>query len=259
MSRLKNIFITALAVFAIAFSALSVNALAEGDGAAATKYFSIAATAALFPVGPHVAGSLGVWGESAGIAALKRNWQRLGFKTQAEGQNIAGIDDTLYIRRQITGVGGVYRLIDASNVKTAGITNIDKNRLPEGYNFGIEAIRVGQGSHATITDPKNIINYTNVNGSVEAEFRHAEIVITQDTKELLRLPMSSLLAPAASTKGTLKDAAYPLHDNAIVLVENVPFEINIEFPAIMATSSTSTNKFHIEVELYGKKTTRKFV
>ncbi len=259
MQQLKNKFITAMAVFAIAFCALALNSYAHNDLVSATRYFAFAAMAFLSPVGAHAASSLGTWGEPAGIAALKRNWNRLGFKTQAEAANIQGIDDTIYIRKSITGISGVYRLIDASNVKTAGITNIDKNRFPEGYNLGIEGIRVAQGSHATITDPKNIINYTAVNGSVEAEFRHAELVITQDSKELLRLPISSMLAPAATTIGTLKEAAYSLKDNAIVLVETLPFEINIEFPAAVATSSASSSKFHVEVELYGKKTVRKFV
>lgn len=256
---MKNKFLIRIAVLAfVAFTALAVNAHFTGNKEASAKFTVVSLCIVGIVATKKASLSMGFFGD-AGLKALQRNATRFGIKTQSEINNIEAPDYTLYVRRQITGLNGVYRLIEADNIKTKGITNIDKNRLPEGDNIAVEAIWIAEGNHATATDPKNITNYTNVASSVQAEFRHAELVITQDSKEKLRLPISSMLAPAANTNGSKKDVAYHIKDNPLVLIENVPFEINIEFPAAMAAFSTSTNKFHVEVELFCKRTQRKYV
>lgn len=258
--KIQKIFLAIMAVAFIASSSLAIDAYTNGDKEKASHYGALALLSAALPVVPQASKSLGFFGQP-GLEALKRNANRFDndAKEQLTKGNAVAYDYTLYIRRQITGLAGVYRTIEADNVKTKGITNIDGNRLPQGDNVAIEAIWIAEGNHATSTDPKNIVNYTNVASSVQAEFRHAELVILQDSKEILRLPISSMLAPAASINGSKKDVAYHLKDNCPVLVAGVPFEINIEFPAAMATFSTSTNKFHLEIELFCKKTGKKMV
>ncbi len=237
--------------------ALSANAAYRGDNVTSVKFALVAGVSAVANSSVK-AGVLGFFG-NPGLDALARNSARFGNKTREQSGNLVAYDYTLYVRRDITVKNGVFRMIEADSIKTKGISNIDKNRLPEGDNFAIEKIWIAEGNHATTLDPKNITNYTNVMSSVQAEFRQAELVITQDTKELLRLPVSSILAGGANTTGSKKDVAYSLENNPVVLIENVPFEINIEFPAAQGAFSASALKFHAEVELFGKKTGRKFV
>jgi hypothetical protein len=243
---------------AVAFFALSINSTVKGDHQNALK-FGAATAVSLIAMSSPVSNAFGVFG-SPGLSALERNTGRFSTRTRDDfaAKNVVAYDDTLYIRRDITAKGGVFRTIEANTVKTLGLCNIDKNRLPEGENFAIEKIWIAQASNATEIDPTKVVNYTNVMSSVEAELRHAELVISQDSKQILRLPISSILAAGAITTASKKDAAYSLEDNCPVIIENTPFEVNIEFPAIMATKSASANKFLLEIELFGKKTGRKF-
>jgi hypothetical protein len=253
--------ILALVLIISATTGLTAYQSDNAEVASLCTKISIASTAGLIAMS-SVGLAFGFLG-SPGLEALKRNSHRFGSETKADWakDNIVAYDDTLYIRKAITGASGIHKLADNASAyaKESGVRNVDKNKLPEGYNFAIEAIWLAEGNHASQTDPKNISNYTNVMSSVQVELRHAEFVITQDSKEILRLPVSSMLAPAASTTATKKDIAFHLKDNCPVLVEGRPFEINIEFPAALGTFSTSTNKFHIEVELFGKATRKKTV
>lgn len=259
MKSLRSIFLFICLAGFIGSATLSVQAFfVKKDKKAATEFAIFALACAAAPAVGKATLSMGFF-SSPGLEVLKRQVGNLNPKTRediAQGKNWAR-DYTLYVRRQITGRDGVYRLIEANNSKELGITNIDKDRLPEGEDIGIEAIAIRQGSHATETDPKAIANYTAVMSSFECELRNAEIVIMQDTKEILRLPVSSILSGATNTIGSNKDTAYRLGDNAFVLFANKAFQINLEFPEAVATTSASASKFHVEIELYGKQLSSK--
>jgi hypothetical protein len=254
MSKLRNIFIGLMAFAIIAMATLSVNAYAHGDKVSAKHYAGFALAGMLAPVGMGASVAVGF---TPGIMALSRNSTRFGVRTQLDQANIYAVDDILFIRKSITSAGGIKKLIDYDTTKTAGITTFDGNKLPEGENFAIEAIRIAEGNHATITDPAAISNYTNVVSSVQVEVRNAYLVIAQENKELVRLAVSALMVQGAGLR-TAKEEAFKL-DNPPVLIENKPIQIFLELPAVVGTTSTSTNKFHIEVMLFGKKTTPKAV
>lgn len=242
-------------------STLSVNAhINEGQDAALK--FEVVALIGLIAPAVALGGISPILGISdSALMAFGRNVDKMYGKTKEDVAigNILAVDDTLYVRKEITSSSGILKLIETQDSKTKGIRNIDRARLPQGYNFAIEGILLSQGSHATVTDPKRIANYTPVGSSFEAELRNAELVISQNTKEIVRIPVSSLVQAAAGTAGSVKDLAYSFRDNIPVLVEQEELEINLEFAEAVATASSSTNKFHVEVQLFGKKTMRKKV
>jgi hypothetical protein len=257
MKNFRTIIAVIALISAISFGTLAVQAFVKDEVVKSEMLGAMAVACAFLPsVANKVSVSLGF---SAGLAALERNADKLDARTIADlrAGKIQALDSTLYKRVQITGESGIFELIEASDTKEKGITNIDGDRLPEGENFAVEAIAIRQGTHATKTDPKEIANYTSVMSSVEAEVRNAEFVILLDSKEVLRLPVSSVLNGAANSLGSNKDTAYHLKDNAFVIPSKKRIEMRIEFAAVVATASASASKFHLEVELYGKKTSTK--
>lgn len=155
-------------------------------------------------------------------------------------------DADFYIRKAITG--GTTDLLNPSNVRKIGITNLDKNVLPDLVNLVLSGVRMAYGSHATETDAA-AINYSNTR-EVPAVIANGELVISTDDKPIVELPAARFFNNSSTGISNQVQG----HDDIVVLKSlrliraNQP--IIIQFRCAEG-GTLAAGKHYIEVRLLG--------
>lgn len=155
----------------------------------------------------------------------------------------------LDIKKQITG-GGTIDLIDATTQRIDGICSFDKNILQTGRAFVFDQVSIGYKT-ATTTGKEGALSY---NTAAPAELQNALFIITQNGREVLRMPVADLHNLAAGQNvadqyTTLKSLRYLADDKTITM--------QLKFPPGVALPDDTTNKHYIYVRLNGLQTTIK--
>ncbi|MCZ8355469.1 MAG: hypothetical protein O9340_12080 [Cyclobacteriaceae bacterium] len=159
-------------------------------------------------------------------------------------------DEPLYVRTRIGTAGGI-DLLTSDLVEKVGLTNIDRQRLPKFVNFIIDSIQFGYSIAAAVDNRKpNEVDYTSLVDQVPSALRHANLVISQNDKPILTLPVKSLLQQE-KIRGYEGKAGYQLKYPRM-LKEDVSFQISIKFPND-ATLDIAEHHF-VEVILNGTRT-----
>ncbi|MCZ8020220.1 MAG: hypothetical protein O9302_03315 [Cyclobacteriaceae bacterium] len=159
-------------------------------------------------------------------------------------------DEPLYVRSKING-GGTIKLLTSELVEKVGFTNIDRQRLPKFINFIIDTIQFGYSSAAAADNKKPVeVDYTALVDQIPTALRHANLVVSQNDKPILTLPVKTLLQQE-KIRGYEGEAGYQLKYPRM-LKEDVSFQISIEFP----NESQLENTIHhfVEVILNGTRT-----
>ncbi|MFN7703299.1 MAG: hypothetical protein ACK5OS_01655 [Chryseotalea sp.] len=159
-------------------------------------------------------------------------------------------DEPLYVRSKING-GGTIKLLTSELVEKVGFTNIDRQRLPKFINFIIDTIQFGYSSAAAADNKKPVeVDYTALVDQIPTALRHANLVVSQNDKPILTLPVKTLLQQE-KIRGYEGEAGYQLKYPRM-LKEDVSFQISIEFP----NESQLENTVHhfVEVILNGTRT-----
>lgn len=165
-------------------------------------------------------------------------------------------DGDLYLRVDITGKGGITELLDSNTRKIDGVSSFDKTRLEDGVNQAVEKIRFAYGTSATAggeTAPE-LISYSNKYSEVPAVLANADLVLTQNGKDILSVPVQRLLVAADSQKPMGEADAFEL-DAIRVLKEKTDIKISLRFPNGRSIGSTA-NHF-IELHFIGAQVSRK--
>lgn len=194
-----------------------------------------------------------------GQMALHRNKGKFEIQTQAELEDgmIQTTEGYVLVRSSILNHAGIKRYLDETTEKKTGITNMNGNKLPKGFNLAVEKIRLGYAFAAAasgLDNPAKVTEYKNLSdANIPAALRNADLVIIQDGKDVLRVPVAAMLKSAASDK-TGKEDSYEV-DNPPILYENKPIGIEIEYPDGEAVPNAD---FHyIEILLLGARTAQR--
>jgi len=189
---------------------------------------------------------------------LARNANNLDADTQRlmSDKSIRYTDGDFYIRREITASANIEKLIDETNEKRVGVTNIDKNTLPNQQHLALERIAVRYAEAATGTAVQAVDSFSSVKSGVPAALLNAELKIMQDNKTLVQLPVARFFSESASEKPNGVEDTVVL--NSIQLVKaNKGLSIEIEYADGQSVTSGAGNDAYLEVRLMGDKTTTK--
>ncbi|RDC65061.1 hypothetical protein [Adhaeribacter pallidiroseus] len=173
-------------------------------------------------------------------------------KSDIEAGNAQFTDADQYLRIAVTGGAGIVELIDSTTEKKVGTTNWDKNKLPSGVNIALERIRAGWASSDFSygeTNPAAVV-YTNKIGNIPAALLNADLVITQEDKPVVELPMQRLFSAADSNKPVGLEDAYVL-ESLRLIKEDSAVGIQIKFPKGLTLSGAN---YFFELHLIGTKT-----
>ena len=153
-------------------------------------------------------------------------------------------DNVEYVRREVTA-GGRVDLIKSGDDESIGVSSFVGNKLEKHINQVITAMRVAFASDVA-SGKASELAYKNDAASVPAGLQSSHIIIEQDSKILLKLPISAFVRPANEADSAFTDLAAFL-----LLKEEVPFKIGIEFPDVVTLGA---DKHYIEVALKGMAT-----
>ncbi len=162
-------------------------------------------------------------------------------------------DHTLYVKANVKGASGDFRILDGNSDYKEGTISVDKGRLPAGENLFFSKVLIGYGKDAAETDPAKIQYTTVINtANLDLALRGADLEILQDTRQLVRKPVEEFLSEAAShfVRGS-RQVALEL-DSVQYFVENQQITIRLIFPN--GQSVGSANEHHIGIWIPGLKT-----
>lgn len=161
-----------------------------------------------------------------------------------------------YLRLNITNKGGIVELLDTNTRQIDGESTFNGMTLEEGVNIALEKIRFGYATSATVggeLDP-TLVRYSNLYDDVPPVLANADLVITQQGKDILSVPVRNLLVGAKSERAAGAVDAYE-SDVIRVLRSKTPVKISLRFPK-GASIGNAANHF-IELHLIGAATARK--
>ena len=174
---------------------------------------------------------------------------RMSEQLQSDIQNLrTRLDDqVLELKKEIVG-GGTIDLLDATDDRIDGINSFDKNTLKTGRAFIFDQISVGYATNSASGLAGNI----EYNTKAPKELQNAILIISQEGREVLRMPVRELNNIHTATTESeeykqLKTLRY-LKDEATVTVQ-------LKFPPGVALSDAS--KHYVYLRLNGVQTTKK--
>ena len=157
----------------------------------------------------------------------------------------------LYIKKDITAASSKFPLLDANTKKLRGVVSFDANgRLSQNRGVVFNKIFVGYQTDAAAGKEGELV----YNKAVIGALYNADLVITQDGREVLRKNVSSLIN--VGTPQAIGDN-YAILENLRYLKDDEEVEIDIEFAANVAMPLAATAYQYIFVKISGFETQRK--
>ncbi len=179
------------------------------------------------------------------------------FTKQMQADLAAGgvrfVDSDITHSAEISEAGGIYDLLRTTNDKQVGISDFDSNKLEAGVNAAVGRIKIGYGKAAT-ADNKTAaaIAYSSDASLFPLELLRAKLIVKQDNKTLMRLPVERFTVAAKSTKVQGEEDVLHL-GTPFVLVEQKPISIQLEFNP-NAGITAGTDDHFLQVRLMGTET-----
>lgn len=166
------------------------------------------------------------------------------------------IDSDIMHIANISAAAGTFDLLDSTNDKIVGLSDFDKNKLETGQNAAITKIKVAYGKDATANNTiAQKINFDSKTGGFPVELLRAKLVIRQDNKVLLRIPVERFTHAADSTMVQGNEDVMKL-GTPLILVEQKPISLQLEFNN-QAPIVQGTYDHYLQVRLMGTETTSK--
>jgi hypothetical protein len=176
------------------------------------------------------------------VDAFSSNLQSL-----INSQNVRVSTHTMTVRKNISGSGGTYDVIDANTKQEKGISTIDGNKLNnEGFVFDRVAIGYGKGALAAGAGTQSY------DSALPNELRNAFLVIKQSGRKIIHEPISNFTA-----QGTPQSPdEYFIDLVSLEYITDVDsFDIQIEYaPGVSLDAADAANNHYFEVRLQGAKT-----
>jgi len=158
---------------------------------------------------------------------------------------------TVFVRKDVTNAGGAIRIIDENTKKIDGVSSLSETKLPKNQTVIFDKIAIGFAEGDAV-GKAGALDYTSA--KAPAILRNANIVITQNGREVLDLPLADL---TKVTSPTSQDDYYHDLEGFNFLVDDQPMEWVLRFPngEVFAPAAGKFN--YIEVRLQGFKSSRK--
>jgi hypothetical protein len=162
---------------------------------------------------------------------------------------------TVYIRKDVSDASGTFNIIDENTLKVDGVSSISKTSLPKNQAVVFDKIALGYALGTNAGGDEGKLQYDNTN--VPAEIRNAVLVITQNGREVLELPVADMVK--GQTTATAGDYYHDL-ESFNYLVDDEQMEWQLKFPKGVSVAKggagTDLHKY-VELRLQGYKTTRR--
>lgn len=160
------------------------------------------------------------------------------------------MDRVDYAKKDIGNLSGSTNLIDESLSKLDGTRSIHQGRLPQSQYACYDKVLVTfESTASTDSLPQADALYSPDMTSFDPALRNALLVVRQDDKVKLELPISTLAAFADSDKNP-KEVAYELND-PVVLEPGKLIEWEIKFPSGQTVDNTAATSHNVEVQFFG--------
>lgn len=175
-----------------------------------------------------------------------------GLNSEIQAGNVYLDDHTMMIRKNISGAGGIYDIIDETTKKVSGISTLNENKLPSGQGFIFDRLSVSYAKGALANGEKDQSYGT---GAVPQELRNSFLVIRQKGREILNEPVANFIkgdATASAADNFVELLGYKVlqDEEAITMQLVTPNGVSID-------AADAANNHFLEIRLKGAKTTRK--
>ncbi len=157
---------------------------------------------------------------------------------------------------EISTAGGVYDLLRTTNDKVIGVSDFDSNKLEAGVNASIGRIKIAYGTALTAdaTEVKDI-SFSSLASAFPEVLKRAKLIIKQDNKTLLKLPVERFTVGAVSSHAQGVEDTLEL-GTPVTLIEQKPVDIQLEFGPDAAMVQ-GLNDHYIQVRMMGTETAAK--
>lgn len=176
-------------------------------------------------------------------------------QTQADfaANKVRFADSDINHTADVSEAGGIFDLLRSTNDKEVGISDFDGNKLEAGTNAAIDKIRFAYGKAAKTSNPKATdVAYSTLRNSFPKALLSAKLIIKQDGKTLLKLPVERFTQGASSQKVQGEEDALNL-GTPIVLIEQKQIDIQLEFGP-NSNMDAEDNVHFCQVRLMGTET-----
>lgn len=159
---------------------------------------------------------------------------------------------TVLVRKDVTNAGGAVRIIDENTKKVDGVSSISETKLPKNHAVIFDKVAIGF-AEGDAAGKEGALDYTST--KAPAVLRNASIVITQNGREVVDLPLADLVKTISP--GSPEDYFHDL-EGFNYLVDDQPMEWTLRLPNGEVLAPSAIGKFnYLEVRLQGFKTSRK--
>ncbi len=166
------------------------------------------------------------------------------------------IDSDITHTAEISEAGGIYDLLRTTNDKEVGKSDFDSNKLEQGVNVAVGRIKIGYGKDATVNNTTaDKIAYSSDVSVFPVELLRAKLIIKQDGKTLMKLPVERFTVSDKSAKTQGEEDVLHL-GTPVILIEQKPIDIQLEFNPGAGITAGADDHF-IQVRLIGTETATK--
>jgi hypothetical protein len=172
-------------------------------------------------------------------------------KAVAAGE-VQWVDYDLYVRKKLNKAGAT-EILNPSTVKQVGLSYLDKNMLPELYNFAVTGVRVGFQADTAIASAQAAV-YSNT-GAFDPALLNGELLVTVNDKPIIEIPLARFFNP--NTGGIAQ--TIQIEERDIIRLKApklIPSGTPFKIIATMADGLTiaGANNNYLEVQLLGVST-----
>ena len=165
-----------------------------------------------------------------------------------QGGGLVLEDSVFYLKKNITS--NPLDLIVTSDSEKIGTRNIDRAELPNLQHLVLKKIEFEYATHATETDPA-VLTYSSLKpASAVPALENGELVIIQDDKPIISIPIASFFQ-AADVDDNSKKGVWL--DNWRVIKAERKIKVQIRYADGQAMQ-TVAEQHHVSIKLIGTKT-----
>lgn len=161
-------------------------------------------------------------------------------------------DAFFYVKKNIKGMSGINDLVLPSDSEKVGVRNFDRAQLPTLQNLILQRVIIRYATHASETDPALRAFSSKVPGTAVPALQNGHIVIEQDDKPIITIPVAQALNPADFD--TVSKEGIWLSNWRLIKAER---KIAIKLHCAEGLSVATGAEHFIEVVLAGTKTRKR--
>ena len=159
---------------------------------------------------------------------------------------------TVYVRKDATNASSAFSIINENTKKVDGVSSISETKLPKNHAVIFDKVAIGF-AEGDAAGQEGALDYTST--KAPAILRNAVLVITQNGREVLELPVADMVKVTSPTNSG--DYYHDL-EGFHYLVDDQPMEWVLRFPNGQTLAPSAAGKFnYLEVRFQGFKTSRK--